>query len=130
MSFSQFSGELKHKVSFRDSISSFLLVQHIGVDTSKFRNIVKDSHRLPPGTCLHRVLSYHLVHNINTTFSFIVKCNCFRFLFRCCMDYIRCLEYAKNTNVLVLFALVKCFRVGDYGTQLTFKLLLLKRGTI
>ena len=81
MSFSQFSGELKHKISSRDSISSFLLELHIGVDTSKVQNIVKDSYRPPPCTCLHRVLSCHLVRNIHTTFSFVVKCNCFRFFF-------------------------------------------------
>ena len=112
MSFSQFSGELKHKVSSRDSTSSFVLVQHIGVDTSKVRSIVKDSHRVPPGTCLYRVLSCHLVNNINTTLSFVVECNCFRFLFCYCMDHIRCVECAKNTNVLVLFALVNCQGCG------------------
>ena len=112
MSFSQFSGELKHKISCRVSISSFLLVQQIGVDTSKVQNIVKDSRRLLPCTCLHRVLSCHLVNNINTTFSFFVECNCFRFLFCCCINHIRCVEYAKNTNVLVLFALVNCQGCG------------------
>ena len=75
MSFSQFSGKLKHKISSRDSISSFLLAQHIGVDTSKVQNIVKDSYRPPPCTCLHYVLSCHLVSNIHTTFSFVVECN-------------------------------------------------------
>ena len=112
MSFSQFSGELKHKISSRDSISSFLLVQHIGVDTSKVPNIVKDSYRPPSCTCLHRVLSCHLVSNVQTTFSFVVECNCFRFLFCCCVVHNRWVECAKNTNVLFLFALVNCQRCG------------------
>ena len=112
MSFSQFSGELKHKISSRDSISSFLLVQHIGVDTSKVQNVVKDSYRPPSCTCLHRVLSCHLVSNVHTTLSFIVECNCFRFLFCCCVDHNRWVECAKNTNVLLLFALLNCQRCG------------------
>ena len=108
MSFSQFSGELKHKISCRNSISSFLLVQQIGVDTSKVQNIVKDSHRLLPNTCLHRALSCHLVNNINTTFSFIVEFNSFRFGFCCCIDDNNCVECNKNSKVLVLLALVNC----------------------
>ena len=108
MCFSQFSGELKQDISSRDSISNFLLVKHLGVDTSKVQNIVKDIHRPPPGTCLHRVLSCHLVSNTNTRFSFVVECNCFWFLFCCCVDHNRCVECAKNTNVLVLFTLVNC----------------------
>ena len=112
MSFSQFSGELKHKISSRDSISSFLLVQHVGVDTSKVQNVVKDSYRPSSCTCLHRVLSCPLVSNVHTTFSFVVECNCFRFLFCCCVDHNRWVECAKNINVLLLFALVNCQRCG------------------
>ena len=112
MSFSQFSGELKHKISSRVIISSFLLVQHIGVDTTKVQNIVKDSYRPPPYTCLHRVLLFHLVSNFHITFSFVVECNCFRFLFCCCVDHNRWVECAKNTNVRLLFALVNCQGCG------------------
>ena len=112
MSFSQFSGELKNKISSRDSISSFLLAQHLGVDTSKVQNVTKDSYQPPPCICLNRVLSYHLVSNIHTTFSFVIECNCFRFLFCCFVDHNRWAEYAKNVNVLLLFALVNCQGCG------------------
>ena len=112
MSFSQFYGELKHKISSRDSISSFLLVQHIGVDTSKVQNIVKDSYRPPLCTCLHRVLSCHLASNINTTFSFVVERNCFRFIFCCCVDNNIYVDCAKDTNVLLLFSLINCQSCG------------------
>ena len=113
MSFSQFSGELKHKISSQNSISSFLLAQHIGVDTSKVQNIVKDSYRLPPCTCLHLLMSCHLVSNIHTTFSFAVECSCFRFLFCCCFDHNRWAYCSKN--FLVLFALVNCQGCGLVG---------------
>ena len=112
LSFSQFNGELKRKISSRDSISSFLLAQQIGVDTSKAQDIVKDSCRPPPYTCLHRVLSCHLVSNTHTTFSFVVEYNCLRFLFCCCVDHNRWVECAKNVNVLLLFALVNCQGCG------------------
>ena len=111
MSFSQFSGELKHKISSRDSISSFLLAQHTDVDTSKVQNVLKDSYRPPSCTCLHRVLSCHLVRNVHTTFNFVVKCKRFRFLFCCCVNHNRWVECAKNANAL-LFALVNCQRCG------------------
>ena len=86
-SFCQSSGEMKHKIFSQSIISSFLLVQHIGVDTSKVQNIVKNSYQLPPCTCLYRVLSCYLVSNIHLTFSFVVECSCFRFLFCCCVDH-------------------------------------------
>ena len=106
------SGELKHKISSRNSICSFLLVLHIGVDTSKVQNVVKDCYRPPSRTCLHCVLSCHLVSNVHTTFSFAVECNCFRFLFCCFVDHNRWVECAKNKNVLLVFALVNSQRCG------------------
>ena len=111
ISFSQFSGELKHKITSRDSISSFFLAQLIGVDTSEGQNVVKDSYQPPPFTRLHRVLSCHLMGNIHTTFSFVVECNCFRFLLCCCVNHNGWAEYSKNGNVL-LFALVNCQGCG------------------
>ena len=110
MCFSQFSGKLKHKILSRDSISSFLLVQHVRVTTSKIQNILKDSYRPQPCICLHRVLSCHLVSNINSTISFIVKCNCFQFLFFVLSTITDVWSVLKIQTFL--FALVNCQGCG------------------